>query len=210
MRVPTPFERRLDAWVHLLAIGLTIPAALALLALARRDGWQEAMVAGVYGMSALVMFTVSFAYHHWARGVQKAWFRRYDHAAIFLMIAGTYTPYMMISIGGLFGQLWLLLVWVLALGGIIQRLRRALDAADAPVWPYLALGWISLPLLGVLISELSSSALAYLVLGGIVYTTGVIFYLWQSLPYQNVIWHGFVLLGAACHYFSIRDVLVAA
>ncbi|MEO1019621.1 MAG: hemolysin III family protein, partial [Pseudomonadota bacterium] len=210
-RVPTPAERRVDAWVHVLAITLTVPAILAMLWPTIWAGAPlQTLAAGIYGVGLLTMFVASFAYHHVVSPAQKDLFRSIDHAAIFLMIAGTYTPFALISLGGVVGHGLLLIVWVLALFGAWQRLRRPRDSVTAPVWPYLALGWISLPLLGVIISQLPPTALTYLILGGAIYTVGVIFHRWESLLYQNAIWHAFVLAAAACHYVSIRDVLSAA
>ncbi len=177
----------------------------ALLRAAWLEGERNAILAvTLYACATITMFSVSFAYHHLAAAVRKDRFRSFDHAAIFTMIAGTYTPFAVVAIGGVLGHSAFVVIWFFALFGAIQRLRRPVSAAKSSVWPYLAMGWMSLPFLGVLLYHLSNDAILFLVLGGVIYTVGVIFHRWETLRYQNAIWHVFVLVAAGCHYVSIR------
>jgi hemolysin III len=133
--------------------------------------------------------------------------RRYDHAAIFLMIAGTYTPFALIAVGGTIGLGLLILVWLVAIGGMMLKLLRPRRFDRASVVLYLALGWVILPAMGLVVATLPTSALVLLVVGGLLYTVGVAFHVWETLPYQNAVWHGFVLVAASCHFVAVLRVV---
>ncbi len=207
-RTQSVAERRADAWVHIIAIGLTGPAMAWLFWEAVREGTAlMATAVAIYGAAAIVLFVTSFAYHHLAPASQKSYFRAADLAAIFVMIAGTYTPYCLVALRGWIGWAMLFLIWATAIWGAVSRLRFPERSHEAPVWPYLAMGWFCIPLLGVLIARLEAISLTLLLLGGAAYTIGVVFHLWESLKFQNSIWHLFVLTAAILHYFSIRIAL---
>jgi hemolysin III len=197
-------EQSLDRLVHWLGL-VAGPTAVATLIWATRQG-SARVVAGVlvYCAGLLAMIGCSALYHlSSGEARRKAIFRRLDHAAIFLLIAGTYTPFALNAIGGFEGMGLLAFVWSVAACGVILKLLRPHAIERASVALYLLLGWSALAIAGRLLSALSTPTLLLLAAGGALYTVGVVFHLWQRLPYQNAIWHGFVLCGAACHYVAI-------
>jgi hemolysin III len=200
----TPTERRVDAIVHALGLTLATIGCLALSTTVPGDaGVPLKLGVAVYGIGLLAMLGCSALYNITPDGHQKALYQRLDHAAIFLMIAGTYTPFTLIAIGGAWGYGLLGFVWAVAVAGVavelvgVQRSDALLTAA------YLTLGWIILVAVEPLAASLSGTGMALLVAGGVLYSVGVLFHHWDSLPYQNAIWHGFVVGGAACHYLAV-------
>lgn len=200
-----------DAIVHLLGLAFGIGASVTLVILiALNPDLPRGISLGLYGFGLLAMLICSALYHMTSHARLKAVFRRLDHAAIFVMIAGTYTPFSLILIGGLWGALLLGFVWTVALIGVFLKLRYPLRFDRLSVAAYLLLGWVILAALQPLISNASLAALILLLTGGGLYSLGVIFHLWERLPYQNAIWHVFVLAAAACHYAAILvDVALA-
>jgi hemolysin III len=130
--------------------------------------------------------------------------RRFDQAAIFLKIAGTYTPFAVVKLGGLTGAVLLSSVWAIALFAAALKLlgRQSRDALDIGL--YLALGWAGLAVFGPLSAAVTAQVLMLLALGGILYSLGVVFHVWSTLKYQNAIWHGFVLAGTCCHFGAVN------
>ena len=206
----TAAERRADAAVH--ALGLTLGAAgcaaLAAVALPGADLLRLVAI-GAYAAGLLAMLGCSALYNLTADGPRKRLFRRLDHAAIFLMIAGTYTPFALVAVGGGLGAGLLALVWTVAAGGTAVEMLGLGRHDGLSVAAYLLLGWSVLPALGPLSAALPPPGLALLVAGGVLYSAGVVFHLWARLPYHNAVWHGFVLAAAACHYAAVLRALAA-
>ena len=201
---PQPRELLADAVVH--AAGLSLAAAgaaaLAVIAIPRADA-QLLVALGLYAGGLLCMFGCS-ALHNlclWPR--RSDWLRRLDHAAIFLMIAGTYTPFALIAIGGAWGWALLGFVWSVAAAGAALKLLRPWRFERTAIAAYLLLGWCIVAAAEPLSASVSIAGVVLLAAGGLLYTSGVVFHLWKRLPYQNAIWHLFVLAGAACHYAAI-------
>jgi hemolysin III len=157
----------------------------------------------VYCAGLMAMIGCSALYHLSGATPSKALFRRLDHAAIFLMIAGTYTPFALNTIGGFEGFSLLAFVWVCAVCGIILKLSNPGTIERASVAFYLLLGWSGFAMANHLLSAVPTRTLLLLAAGGILYTVGVVFYLSERLPYHKAIWHGFVLSAAACHYLAV-------
>ncbi len=206
----TQMERRIDGIVHVLGLGAAVVAVAVLLhiVIPTRDVLVIVSVT-IYSAGLVTIFGFSAAYNLILRPDWKETFRRYDHVAIFLMIAGTYTPFALISIGSTLGLGLLALVWLIAIFGVLIKLLRPRRFERVTLVLYLALGWIGLPAVGPLVAALSVSTLVLLAIGGVLYTIGVAFHLWETLPYQNAIWHAFVLAAAGCHYMAVLDVVVA-
>jgi hemolysin III len=119
------------------------------------------------------------------------------------LIAGTYTPFLVVMLGGAWGWSLLIVLWVIAAGGTIYKLFR-IDRSDVvSAMLYLAMGWIGVIGAKPLLAALPGGAVAWLVAGGLAYTFGVAFYLWERLPFNHAIWHGFVLAGSACHFLAV-------
>lgn len=197
-------ERILDACVHVAGVlaGLTGLVALLIAAAPSLHPVSTASVA-VYGTAMVVMFSCSAAYHLVPMPDWKDRLRRLDQAAIFLKIAGTYTPFAIVSLGGAVGWVFLSAVWVVGLLGATAKLVLAARWEKMTVGLYLALGWAGIIIAQPLLEALSTSALVLLVAGGALYTFGVVFHLWHSLRFHNAIWHLFVLAGTACHFAAV-------
>ena len=205
-------ERIADGVVHLLGIafGLTACIVLVIAAFPSNNGllW---LALGLYGGGLLAMLGCSALYNLTTEPVSRALFRRLDHAAIFVMIAGTYTPFTLIAIGGPWGTGLLIFVWSVALGGVALKLLWPWRFERLSVLAYLLLGWCIVVAFDPLTAAVSVAGIALLVAGGVLYSLGVIFHLWTRLPYQNAIWHAFVLAAAVCHFSAILgDVALAA
>lgn len=205
----SPEERRADLVVHVIGVCGAVGAVAVLLAIAIPTQHPPAILsASVYGSALVATFGLSAAYNLATHSGRKEVLRRLDHATIFVMIAGTYTPFVLISLAGNLGYTMLAIVWLAAIIGIVFKLACPRRFERALVIYYLMLGWIGLPLAGVLIAVLPVSTLALLVAGGVLYTVGVVFHLWDRLPYQNAIWHAFVLTAAGSHCLAVLEVLV--
>jgi hemolysin III len=207
---PTRGERIADSVVHVtgMTVGLVAVVAMMVVAVRLLPPGSTASLA-VYGAALLAMLGFSAAYHMIPRLALKGWLRRLDHAAIFLKIAGTYTPFAAIKIGGLGGYVLLCSVWGVALLGAAGKLLLASTWDRFAVPLYLALGWMGVIMFQSLSGAITPAAIVLLWVGGIVYSAGVIFHLWRNLPYQNVIWHLFVLGGTACHFGAVTSAMFA-
>jgi hemolysin III len=201
-------ERIADAVVHFAGIAFGIAGAAALVAASiGRLPARDVLGLTVYGAGLIGMFAASAGYNMVSHPRLKEWLRRIDHSAIFIMIAGTYTPFT-IKIGGETGLKLLGAVWLIAAFGVIAKLffPRRLDGFSVLI--YLAQGWCILFALGPVAEAVPDWGLYLLLIGGCIYSTGVIFHLLERLPYHNVIWHLFVLGGAVTQYASIYGTVV--
>ena len=205
----TPAERRADAAVHAagLALGLAGCAGLAAAALARPDAGPRLLAGlGLYATGLMAMLACSALYNLTdaaAAPARKRLLRRLDRAAIFAAIAGTYTPFLLVAVGGPRGLGLLAFVWAVAAAGIAVELLGLRRSERLSVAAYLLLGWSIVGALGPLSAAVSPPGVALLAAGGVLYSAGVVFHLWRSLPFQNAVWHGFVLAAAACHYAAV-------
>ncbi|MFE1601700.1 PAQR family membrane homeostasis protein TrhA [Methylobacterium sp. ID0610] len=208
----TPRELLADGIVHVLGVALAVIGATALIATAlliRLDPSERVSV-GIYATGLVAMLSVSAAYNMWPVGRLKWRLRRADHATIFLMIAGTYTP--LVTLVGTGSLAWGLLagIWLVAVAGAAIKLALPGRFDRLAVGLYLALGWSGMMAYDSVIGLLAPQALTLLAAGGLLYSAGVIFHLWRGLPFQNAIWHGFVLAAAACHYGAVFHSMIAA
>lgn len=206
-RTHSPLERFADGCVHVVGVSAAVAGCIVLATLARDNGQKLASIV-VYAVGCLAMLAASAAYNLGYHTRYRALFRRFDHAAIFLMIAGTYTPFTTQFFNGAHAWLLTAMVWSLSIGGITLKLLKPLAFERWSVVLYLALGWISLLVIGPLLTSLSWFTLVPLVAGGVLYTSGIPFHLWEALPFQNAIWHAFVVAAAACHYAAVLNGVV--
>jgi hemolysin III len=151
----------------------------------------------------IAMFSFSAAYNLARNSRWRATLRRCDHAAIFVMIAGTYTPFTLLRLDGVWSWGLTTAVWTIAGAGMLIKLCRRCDLRYASAAPYLLLGWIGLIAIDPLFRSVGMETLALIAAGGALYTIGVGFHVWERLPFQNAIWHGFVLAAAAVHYAAV-------
>lgn len=201
-------ERVADGVVHVLGIafGLAGLAVLTALSLTQLDA-ASAIAVLVYGAGMLAVFCFSAAYHL-SRSRWRWLLRRLDHAAIYVKIAATYTPFAALKLGGTPGLLLLAAVWGIAAFGASAKLIAPAQLVRTSYVLYLAQGWSGVLAFGPMAEALSSTALWLLIAGGVLYTVGVIFHLWQKLPYNNAIWHGCVLTASGLHFAAVLDAVV--
>jgi hemolysin III len=202
-------ERLADTLVHIagVAFGMIGATALMLASIGKLPARDIAGLA-VYSAGLIAMFAASAIYNLARKPVLKERLRRLDHAAIFLMIAGSYTPFALIKIGGETGLALLAAVWGIALFGIAVKLwfPRRFDGVSVAL--YLAQGWVIIFALGPLIASVPQRSVVLLLAGGCIYTAGVAFHLLERLPFHNVVWHAFVLGGAISQFLSIYEAVI--
>ncbi|PIJ49071.1 hemolysin III family protein [Erwinia sp. OLTSP20] len=157
----------------------------------------------LYGGSIILLFLASTLYHAIPHATAKRWLKKFDHCAIYLLIAGTYTPFLLVGLRSRLAHILLVVVWLLALLGVIFKLVFAHRFKALSLITYLVMGWLSLIMVYQLAMKLSPWSVALLAIGGVVYSLGVIFYANERIPYNHAIWHGFVLAASACHFFAI-------
>ena len=204
----SPLEERIHWFTHAAGAAASL-AAIPLLALAAAtagDPWR--LVSGiVFGVTALTLFSTSVAYHAASEPRAKARLRKLDHSAIYLLIAGSYTPFTLGVLRGPWGWSLFGVVWGLALAGILAKVLLGPRFRLLSTLLYLGLGWVGVVAAGPLLDALTSREVAWIVAGGLVYTTGVPFYLWKGRPYAHAVWHVFVLGGAGCHFVAVSSVM---
>ena len=200
----SPHEERANRLTHAAGLALSLVGGPLLVGLAVRSGDPTSVASvAVYAVTLVALYAASTAYHSVTAPELKRLFRRLDHSAIFLLIAGTYTPVTMVVLDGGWGWALLGTAWALAAAGIAWKLC-CLErfAILGPVY-YLAMGWLAVVAIGPLTAALSTAEMAWLAAGGLAYTGGIVFYAWKKLPYNHAVWHGFVLVGSACHFTAI-------
>lgn len=207
MRTQSPGEELANAIGHGLGAVASLVALPLLVAAALRSARMPAWPYAVFGLSLVLLFSASAAYHAIRKPDLKRAFRVIDHSSIYILIAGTYTAYAICFLGGTKGWILFGVEWAIAAGGLwlssahIDKLR----AAGALI--YLAMGWLIAPVFGDLRASLRADSFALLLSGGLAYTLGIVFYAIKRPPFFHAIWHLFVLAGAACHVASL---LIAA
>ncbi|MCS0383751.1 hemolysin III family protein [Vibrio diabolicus] len=157
----------------------------------------------VYGASIIVLFLASTLYHAIPHPNAKRWLKTFDHCAIYLLIAGSYTPFLLVSLRTPLAFGLMIVIWTIALLGIIMKVAFVYRFKKLSLITYLVMGWLSLIVIYQLAINLDIGGLTLLAAGGIVYSLGVIFYVAKRIPFNHAIWHGFVLAGCVCHFFAI-------
>jgi hemolysin III len=201
-------ERVADGIVHGVGLVAGVAAGAVILALALiKTAPAEAPALGLYLATLVVVLAVSMAYNLWPASPVKRVLARLDQAAIFLFIAGTYTPFLAL-LGGGAADLLLLAVWSAALVGIALKLIVPARFGRLAILLYLGIGWSGVLVFHDLAATLPPVALWLLVAGGLVYSAGIVFHLWDRLRFQTALWHGFVVVAALLHLAAILDCLV--
>ena len=204
-------QRIADAVVHAVGIVLAVAAGSTLLALAPfHAGPGEYAAAVFYVVALLTVLSVSCVYNLWPLSPAKWILRRFDHAAIYLLIAGTYTPFLTQLDDPRLAWGMIGLVWGAATAGMAIKLLLPGRLDRLSVVFYLAIGWSGVAVTGSLLEVLPASTLWLAVAGGLVYSAGVVFFMWQNLRFQSALWHGFVVTGASLHLAAVSDLLVIA
>jgi len=198
-----------DGIVHAIGILSGVIAATVLIVLtAIYANPRDIVVVSIYVAGLLLMLGLSATYNLWPVSPTKWVLRRLDHSAIYVLIAATYTPFIMELSNSVFAIALLVGVWCVAIFGIALKLGWPGRFDRLSVGLYLALGWSGLMLYDSVVAGLPRMALWFVLAGGAMYSLGVIFHAWQRLRFQNVIWHCFVLSGAACHYTAVLDLVL--
>lgn len=200
-----------DGIVHAVGILFGIVSIMVLLIMAASavGTWEFTSIL-VYSIGLLTVLTVSALYNLWPVSPVKWVLRRFDHSAIYLLIAGTYTPFITQMKTSLESIVLLAGLWLTSAVGIALKLGFPGRFDRLSIILYLLLGWSGLMAYQTVFGALSYTTLWLLAVGGILYTAGVVFHLWESLRFQNAIWHAFVLAAAACHYGAVLECLVLA
>ncbi|MEC9482815.1 MAG: hemolysin III family protein [Halomonas sp.] len=200
------FEEFLHSISHGLGALLSLVGMVALIALVglatHVDPWKVVGVS-LYGATLMLLYTASTLYHGVRHPRLKRAFKILDHCAIYALIAGTYTPFLLVNLRGPLGWTLFGVIWGLALGGIALKLLWPQRFGVLRVAVYLIMGWLIVVASGEMGEHLSDTSLTLLVAGGITYTVGVIFYAIRAIPFHHAIWHLFVLGGSVCHYFAV-------
>ena len=199
-----------DGIVHLVGVcfGLVAVTLLIVLASFYVTAAQVAAIV-IYSSGLIAMLGISAAYNLLPVSRIKWWLRRLDHSAIYLLIAGTYTPFIMRMQMSLFTVALLAGVWLMAILGIWLKITRPGRFDRLSILLYLAMGWSGILVYQTMVSSLSVAVFVLIAAGGVMYSFGVIFHVWERLRFHNAIWHGFVLMGAACHYSAVLDLVLA-
>lgn len=205
----TTAEKVADGVVHILGLIVAIAAGSVLLAFAIIETAPEAVPAlAVYIGSLVAVLGVSMAYNLWPVSPIKMWLARLDQAAIFLFIAGTYTPFLAVLGGTTAGVLMTTFVWGASLIGVALKLIVPERFGRLAIALYLAIGWSGILVFQSLAQTLPDSTLWLLLAGGVTYSLGIIFHLWERLKFQNALWHVFVVVGASLHLWAVIDCMV--
>ena len=208
---PSRREEAANTLTHGMGVLLALAGLAALGVSASRYGTARAVVGGVvFGVTLVALYSASTLYHAVAQPRAKAVLRALDHSAIFLLIAGTYTPFTLVSLRGPWGWSLFGVVWGLAVAGIALRLALGRRPAALFVALYLAMGWCIVVAAKPLLAAVPPGGIALLAAGGLAYSSGVAFYVWRRLPYHHAIWHSFVLAGSAFHYAAVLRYVVPA
>jgi hemolysin III len=198
-----------DGIVHIIGVCFGLIAATVLIVLTAIYATRfEVAVVSVYVAGLLAMLVLSATYNLWPVSRAKWVLRRFDHSAIYVLIAATYTPVIMQVKDSILAVVLLIGVWCLAIVGIVLKLMVPGRFDKLSVGLYLAMGWSGFMLYDAVVRSLPAMALGFVVAGGALYSLGVVFHAWRRLRFQNVIWHSFVLLGAACHYTAVLDLVL--
>ena len=209
-RKQTLGEEITNAVSHGVGLGLAVAALAVLVVLASRYGdvWYVVGFA-IYGATLVILYLSSTLYHSFPEGKVKRVFRLFDHASIFLLIAGTYTPITLIKLRGTVGWPLFGLIWGLAIIGIIFKIFFIDKYRILSTLLYIAMGWLVVVALKPLLEALNHTSILFLLIGGALYTLGTIFYAWKGKKYAHAVWHLFVLAGSICHFFTMLFMLPA-
>lgn len=197
-------EETFNIVTHGLGIGLSVIGLLWIVFASFQKGDIRFVISSaVFGVALVLTYTASTLYHSRKSVDDKQRWRILDHLSIYILIAGTYTPFCLHALTGAKGRYLLIFVWTVAVVGITLKILFGHRFRRLEPIGYVLMGWSAIVMIVPLYHSLPTTGFALLVSGGITYTIGVVFYLWKSMPYNHGIWHLFVLGGSACHFFSV-------
>lgn len=207
----SPLEERANFLTHGLAALLSLTGLVLMVVFSAKYGDAYHLVScSIFGTTLILLYSASTLYHLSSGEMLKEIFRRLDHAMIYLLIAGTYTPFTLNNLRGPWGWSIFGTVWSIALAGLILEFTLSRRLRWLPLSLYLGLGWLIVIAAKPLLTSLAPGGLLLLLSGGLLYSFGVVFYLWKSLRFQHAIWHLFVIGGSLCHFLSVFFYVIPA
>ena len=210
-RLYTLGEEIVHSITHGVGVGLSIAGLTVLVVLAALYGNVYQIVGfSIYGATLIILYLASTLYHSFQHPQVKHVFKVIDHASIYLLIAGTYTPFLLVSLRGTWGWSLLVIIWGLALLGVSFKTLFIHRFQKLSVLTYILMGWLSVVATKELVANIPVGGVIWLAVGGVIYTVGVIFYALHRIPYTHAVWHIFVLGGSICHYFAVLFYLAPA
>jgi hemolysin III len=197
-------EEIANALTHAVGAALSIAGLSVLVAHAASEGDPWRVVSfSIYGATLVTLYLASTLYHTFHGPRLKKYLRLADHSAIFLLIAGTYTPFTLVNMRGPWGWTMFGIIWGLAIAGVAMKLLFGPRFMVVSVTLYIAMGWIVVIAIKPTIETIPAAGILWMVTGGVAYTSGVVFFAWKSLPYSHAIWHLFVMAGSMCHFIAV-------
>jgi hemolysin III len=200
----TPREELVHAVSHGVGfVAAAIGLVVLVMAASERGTTLDIVGVAIFGITLTLLYAASTLYHGLSESSSKNIMRKLDYIAIYLLISGTYTPFILTRMQNSWGWTILALIWSLAIFGIVLELVRNSPTRRTSLALYFGMGWLAVFALRPLLETLDPVGVALLILGGLVYSVGIIFYAWDRLPYNHAVWHGFVLGGSALHFASV-------
>ena len=200
---------KLNAWTHLVGAVLAAAGSIWLLVMAALDGSPQKIISvAIYGVTLVLLYTVSTVYHS-VRGRSKVVMQKCDHLSIYLLIAGSYTPFCLVTLHGPWGWTLFGIVWGMAVIGMLQEIKPRSEARILSIVIYALMGWIVLVAVKPLLAALGTAGFVWLAAGGVMYTVGIIFFaLDHRLRHAHGIWHLFVIAGSLLHFVAIAHYVI--
>jgi len=203
MRAQTPLEERYNSLSHGIGFIIFSISGVLLLSLNKSENPISYFALGIYSLSLIVLYFISTAYHFSKKPATKNYFRKLDHISIYLLIAGTYSPVTLLFLSNSRGALLFVIVWSIAFIGTILKIFFTGKFEIISLLLYLVMGWLIILDINALSNTVDTYGMSMLITGGCFYTAGIIFYVWDRLYFNHVIWHIFVLLGSLSHFLFI-------
>lgn len=179
---------------------------LVVIAVNRGDARHVASFA-IFGSTLVLLYLASTLYHSFRRPMLRRIFQIVDHACIYLLIAGTYTPFLILAVGGTFGLVMLIVIWSIAILGVAFKIFFINRFWVASTATYIGMGWLAVIGWQQLLTNIPTAGLIWLASGGLIYTLGVLFFAWEKVPFNHAIWHLFVMGGSACHFAAVLSMV---
>lgn len=200
----TKNEEIMNAVTHGIGAGLSIAGLVVLVVFAsmQSDAWKI-VASAIYGASMIVLYTASTLYHSFSKTKVASKLNMFDHISIYYLIAGSYTPFMLVNLRGGWGWSIFGVVWACAIAGTVLKIIYGNKLRKVSTIIYLAMGWMIIIAIYPFVKSVETGGIIFVVLGGLSYTVGVIFYKWKSLPFNHAIWHLFVLAGTVLQFFAV-------
>lgn len=197
-------EELIHAVTHGIGAFLSVAGLVLLIVFAAIDGGPWEIISGfIFGSTMLLMYLASTIVHSLPKGKWKDIFQIFDHASIYLFIAGSYTPFLLVHLRGNTGWTFFAIIWGIALIGIVFKVFFVKKFITLSTLFYIFMGWLIIFVWEPLTNTMHGNGLILLVIGGLFYTVGAIFFMWRSFPYHHAVWHLFVIAGSAFHFFAI-------